>query len=236
MAVTGHPLTVQVAGRVLESGGNAIDAGVAAALATNVVQVDMCNLGGIAPILIRPAGSQEVLSVAGIGRWSSTATLEAYVGRHGSEMPPGCAATMVPGALAGWLSALERFGTWSFADVAAPAIELATEGFVLDTTVATGLEMFAWVYEQWPSSAAVYCLGGRRAQPGDRLVQPDLGRLLVQLAEAEANPLSSVRFHPVTAVELASTGYAGPSTREGGRDDGGLRYGRRWLPHARGPG
>ena len=46
MAVTGHPLTVQVAGRVLESGGNAIDAGVAAALATNVVQVDMCNLGG----------------------------------------------------------------------------------------------------------------------------------------------------------------------------------------------
>ena len=54
MAVTGHPTTVQVAGRVLESGGNAIDAGVAAALATNVVQVDMCNLGGIAPILIRP--------------------------------------------------------------------------------------------------------------------------------------------------------------------------------------
>src|SRR3974390_2726571 len=112
MAVTGHPITVQVAGRVLESGGNAIDAGVAAALATNVGQVDMCNLGGIAPILIRPAGTQDVVSVAGIGRWSSTATADAYVGRHGSEMPPGCAASIVPGALAGWLAGLGAFGPW----------------------------------------------------------------------------------------------------------------------------
>src|SRR5580658_2191043 len=119
MAVTGHPLTVQVAGRVLEAGGNAIDAGVAAGLATNVVQVDMCNLGGIAPILIRAAGSADVMSVAGVGRWSSTATIEAYRARHGSEMA-GCAPCIVPAALASWLAALERFGTWSFAQVAAP--------------------------------------------------------------------------------------------------------------------
>jgi gamma-glutamyltranspeptidase / glutathione hydrolase len=185
MAVTGHPVTVQVAGRVLEAGGNAIDAGVAAALATNVVQVDMCNLGGIAPILIRAAGAQDVVSVAGIGRWSSSVTVEDYVERHGSEMAPGCAPCIVPGALAGWLAALEDFGTWSFADVAAPAVELAADGFVLDATVATGLDMFAWVYEHWPSSAAVYCPDGRRARPGDRLVQPDLGRLLQRLVDAE---------------------------------------------------
>lgn len=187
MAVTGHPITVQVAGRVLEAGGNAVDAGVAAALATNVVQVDMCNLGGIAPILIRPAGAEGVVSVAGIGTWSSTATVDAYVERHGSNMPPGLAACIVPGALAGWLSALDAYGTWAFADVCAPALELAAEGFVLDATVATGLDMFAWIYEQWPSSAAVYCPGGRRARPGDRLVQPDLGRLLRHLMEAETS-------------------------------------------------
>ena len=191
MAVTGHPLTVQVAARVLEAGGNAVDAGVAAGLATNVVQVDMCNLGGIAPILVRPAGSSEVVSVAGVGRWSSTATLEAYLERHGTEMPPGLGACIVPGALAGWLSTLESFGTWSFADVAAPAIELATEGFVLDATVATALDVFAWVYEQWPSSAAVYCPDDRRARPGDRLVQADLGRLMQRLADAESAELRS---------------------------------------------
>ncbi|MDE3085930.1 MAG: gamma-glutamyltransferase [Acidobacteriota bacterium] len=191
MAVTGHPLTVQVAARVLESGGNAVDAGVAAALATNVVQVDMCNLGGIAPVLVRPAGTREVLSVAGVGRWSQRATLEAYVARHGSEMAPGCAPCVVPGALAGWLSALGAFGTWSFSDVAAFAVELAAEGFVLDATVAAGLDMFAWVYEQWPSSAAVYCPDGRRARPGDRLVQPELAGLLARLVDADASPASS---------------------------------------------
>lgn len=196
MAVTGHPITVQVAGRVLEAGGNAIDAGVAAGLATNVVQVDMCNLGGIAPILIRPAGTSDVLSVAGVGWWSSTATVEAYVGRHGADMPPGCAPCVVPGALAGWLSALEAYGSWTFADVAAPAIELATEGFVLDATVATGLDLFAWVFEQWPSSAAWYCPGGRRARPGDRLVQPDLGRLLLRLVEAETTSVSGHHSSP----------------------------------------
>ncbi|HLX88948.1 MAG TPA: gamma-glutamyltransferase [Acidimicrobiales bacterium] len=191
MAVTGHPLTVQVAGQVLEAGGNAIDAGVAAALATNVVQVDMCNLGGIAPILIRPAGANDVVSVAGVGRWSSTATVEVYVERNGAEMPPGCAPCIVPGALAGWLSALDAFGTWSLADVAAPAVELATQGFVLDATVATALDLFAWVYENWPSSAAIYCPDGRRAQAGDRLVQSDLGRLLVHLIDAEKAARSS---------------------------------------------
>ena len=89
MAVTGHPLTVQVAARVLEAGGNAVDAGVAVGLATNVVQVDMCNLAGIAPILIRPGGTNDVMSVAGVGRWSSTATIEAFTAAHGTSMPPG---------------------------------------------------------------------------------------------------------------------------------------------------
>ena len=185
MAVTGHPLTAQVAARVLEAGGNAVDAGVAAGLATNVVQVDMCNLAGIAPILVRPAGSAEVMSIAGVGRWSSTATIEAFTDRHGTSMDEACASCVVPGALAGWLSALDRFGTWSFADVAAPAIELAADGFVLDATVASALDLFAWRYEQWPSSAEIYCAGGHRATAGERLVQSDLGRLLRRLAEAE---------------------------------------------------
>ena len=164
-----------------------LDAGVAAGLATNVVQVDMCNLGGIAPILVRPARSTQVMSIAGVGRWSSTATVEAYTARNGEAMLPGCGACVVPGALAGWLTALDRFGTWSFADVAAPAIALAMDGFVLDATVASALDLFAWIYESWPSSAAIYCPGGRRARPGDKLVQADLARLLSRLVDAEVN-------------------------------------------------
>ena len=190
MAVTGHPLTAQVAARVLERGGTAIDAGVAAGLATNVVQVDMCNLGGIAPILVRPAGSAEVFSVAGVGRWSETASVDGYLARHGTSMD-GCASCIVPGALGAWLSALERFGTWTFGQVAEPAIELAAEGFVLDAVVATGLDLFAWAYERWPSSAEVFCPGGRHMRTGDRLVQSDLARLLRRMVEAEDDALAA---------------------------------------------
>ena len=205
MAVTGHPLTVQVAGRVLEAGGNAVDAGVAAGLATNVVQVDMCNLAGIAPILVREARSSEVMSVAGVGRWSSTATLDAYKARHGTDMSPGGRACIVPGALAGWLSALDHFGTWSFADVAAPAIELAIDGFILDATVASALDLFAWMYEQWPSSAAIYCKDGRRARVGDRLVQADLGRLLKRLVDAESH-VGTARSNVLSTAGSRSAG------------------------------
>jgi gamma-glutamyltranspeptidase/glutathione hydrolase len=210
MAVTGHPLTVQVAARVLEAGGNAVDAGVAAGLATNVVQVDMCNLGGIAPILVRPAGSASVYSVAGVGRWSATATLDAHRARHGADMPE-CAPCIVPGALAGWLSALDRFGTWSFSDVAAPAIELATEGFVLDSTVATALDLFAWGYERWPSSMAVYCPEGRRPRPGDRLVQADLGRLLADLVAAEGRAPAGPERRSDRLDAVRSAFYEGPT-------------------------
>ena len=203
MAVTGHPLTVQVAARVLEAGGNAVDAGVAAGLATNVVQVDMCNLAGIAPILVRPADSAQVMSIAGVGRWSSTATIEAFTKRHGTSMDGACAPCVVPGALAGWLSALDRFGTWSFADVAAAAVELATDGFVLDATVASALDLFAWRYEQWPSSAEIYCAGGHRAKAGDRLVQGDLGDLLRRLVEAETGSRCDNRSARIDAVRRA---------------------------------
>ena len=61
----GHHLAAQAAARVLESGGNAVDAGVAGGLVLNVVQPDMCNFGGVAPILVRPAGGDAVWSVAG---------------------------------------------------------------------------------------------------------------------------------------------------------------------------
>src|SRR5260370_9231325 len=89
MAVTGHPLTALVAAQVLEAGGNAIDAGVAAGLATNVVQVDMCNLAGIAPILVPPARSTEVMSLAGVGRGSPTATPEGHPRPPRTATPPG---------------------------------------------------------------------------------------------------------------------------------------------------
>jgi gamma-glutamyltranspeptidase/glutathione hydrolase len=186
--VGGHPLVSQVAAQVLAAGGNAVDAGVAAGLASNVVQVDMANFGGIAPVLVRTAGSAEVYSVAGVGRWSREADLAELRTRYGGDLPLGGAPCIVPGAPAAWIASLERFGTWSFADVAAPAIELAQRGFPLDLRTAESLRIMGAGFSRWSSTARIYWPQGRPPSPGERLVQADLADLLTELVEAERGP------------------------------------------------
>ncbi|HEY2937706.1 MAG TPA: gamma-glutamyltransferase [Gaiellaceae bacterium] len=183
MVSAGHPIVAQVAALVLERGGSAIDAGVAGGLAANVVMVDMCNFGGVAPILVRAAGSDEVWSVAGLGTWGSDATLEAFRSRFGDDMPLGGAVAIVPGAPAAWIAALARWGTWSFAEVAAPALELAADGYVLDLRTAYALELFGG---HWETTRDVYWPEGRPPRLGDRLRQPQLAALLQRLVDAES--------------------------------------------------
>jgi gamma-glutamyltranspeptidase/glutathione hydrolase len=190
--VAGHPIVSQVAAEVLAAGGNAVDAGVAAGLATNVVQVDMANFGGIAPILVRApndAGATNpdgVFSVAGVGRWSTGADLAEILERHQGALPLGGVPSIVPAAPAAWIAALRRFGTWSFTDVAAPAVELARHGFPLDHRTAVSLEIAAGGFSRWPSSARIYTRDGKPFRAGERLVQTELADLLSALADAES--------------------------------------------------
>ena len=114
----GHHLAAEAAARILARGGNAIDAGVAGGLVLNVVLPDMCNFGGVAPILVRAAGDDAVWSVSGLGTWGREATLEAFKERYGDELPEGPGNSVVPSAPAAWLAALGRWGrsrspTWS---------------------------------------------------------------------------------------------------------------------------
>lgn len=183
--VAGHPLVAQVAAEVFEGGGNAVDAGVAAGLASNVVQVDMANFGGIAPILVRPASSPVSWSIAGVGRWSRSVTLDQLLDRYGGQLPLDGAPAIVPGAPAGWICALERFGTMSFAEVSRPARQLARAGFILDANTARSIQLTSEGFQAWESSREVYRPGGRVLGEGDRLVQPRLADLLERLAEAE---------------------------------------------------
>lgn len=189
--VAGHPLVSMVAMSIFEAGGNAVDAGVAAGIASNVIQVDMANFGGIAPILLREAGSDQCVSIAGVGRWSESVSLDALVARHGGHLPLGGAPCIVPGAPAGWLSALSRAGTMSFAEVAQPALAYARSGFLLDQGLALSLGICSRGFDQWPSSVEVYRPGNRALQAGDRLVQPALANTLERLMEAEKHSKGS---------------------------------------------
>lgn len=200
--VAGHPLVSMVAHDIFSAGGNAIDAGVAAGLASNVVQVDMANFGGIAPILVKTAGSSTVSSIAGVGRWSTTASLEEMLSRYGGALPLDGAPAIVPAAPAAWLQTLSRFGTMSFEDIAAPAIRLAKEGFLLDPGLALSLNLSAKGFGQWPSSVNVYRPHGKPLAAGERLRQPALAETLTRLVEAEKSA-SGTREQRIRAAHNA---------------------------------
>ena len=185
--VAGHSRVSTVAAEIFEAGGNAIDAGVAAGLASNVVQVDMANFGGIAPILIRTAGSSQAYSVAGVGRWSRSASIAEMLSRHNGSLPLDGAPAIVPGAPSAWINALRRFGTMSFGEVSAPAIQLAENGFLLDESLARSFEITGKNFRKWPSSSAIYRPNDIPLKVGERLKQPALANLLKRLANAEAS-------------------------------------------------
>ncbi|MEQ8967476.1 MAG: gamma-glutamyltransferase [Azospirillaceae bacterium] len=185
MVSAGHPLVAEVAGAVLEAGGTAIDAGVAGGFASNVVQADMCNLGGVAPMVVRPAGSEQAYAISGVGWWGRSATPEAFRARHGDDMPLGAPVGVVPAAVDAWITALARFGTRRLGELIAPAIALAAEGFPLDHRTATAYALLGTGFASWETSRRIYWPEGRPPRVGDRLVQRDLARTLGILAEAE---------------------------------------------------
>ena len=125
VAAAGHYLAVQAAFQILEAGGNAVDAGVAGGLALGVVESEMVGVAGVAPILIYLAERDEVLTISGVGTWPRAASCELFQQDHGGAIPRGILRTVVPAAPDAWITALERFGSMSFGDVAAAAIELA---------------------------------------------------------------------------------------------------------------
>jgi gamma-glutamyltranspeptidase/glutathione hydrolase len=185
MAVAGHYGAAHAAFSVLETGGNAVDAGVAAGIALGVLQSDLVNVAGVAPIIVHRAATNEVLTISGVGSWPRAVTPDYFMKRHGGRIPEGIARTVIPAAPDAWITALERFGTLSFGECAAAAIRFASEGFPMYGLMADMIAMHAADYARWPSSAAVYLPNGRPPQRGETFVQADLARTLQYMADQE---------------------------------------------------
>jgi gamma-glutamyltranspeptidase/glutathione hydrolase len=185
VAAAGHFLATMAAVRILEMGGNAIDAGVAAGLCTNVLQPDMTNIGGVAPIILYHAETGALRTISGLGNWPAAASPDYFRREHGGRIPGGVHHCVMPAAIDSWTSALKEFGTLSFAEVAAPAIELAENGFESYNFLSANLEADAARLAQWPTNAEIFLPGGRPPRVGERFVQRDLARTLRMLVEAE---------------------------------------------------
>jgi gamma-glutamyltranspeptidase/glutathione hydrolase len=121
----GHPLTTAAAFEILLQGGNAFDAGVTSLLVGGVVEQDLYGLGGEALILVYPKAEDKVISIVGQGWAPERATIDWYLERSRNLNGEGLDPAVVPGALHGALTVLERWGTMTFAQVAARAIDYA---------------------------------------------------------------------------------------------------------------
>lgn len=185
MCVAGHYLATEAGFAMLEAGGNAVDAGVAAGIALGVVHSDQVQFSGVAPMLVYLAERDEVASIAGLGYWPKAASLELFRDRHGGAIPVGLLRTVVPAAPDAWITALARFGTMSFAEVAAPAIRYAREGFTVHPVMAKFIARYRDRYRMWPGNAAIWLKDGEPPEAGDLLVQADLAAALQYMADEE---------------------------------------------------
>lgn len=218
----GHPLAAQAAFRILDNGGNAVDAGVAAGLVTAVVQSDVVNFAGVAPMLIRVAETARTHAVAGLGAWPRAITPDYFVKHAAGAIPEGVIRTVIPAAPDAWITALSRFGTKTFGEVAEEAIRFAREGFVMYPLMSSIITAFANEYTRWSSNAAIYLPNGRPPQPGELFVQSDLARTIQYMVDAEAAASGSRLDGLQAARDAFYRGDIASSILTFHRDNGGL--------------
>lgn len=180
----GHYLAAAAGFSVLEAGGNAIDAGCAAGIALGVLQPDLVNFAGVAPIVLRMADGT-VETIAGLGHWPAALPPDVFMRAHGGRIPAGILRTVVPAAPDAWITALERHGTMRFADVAASAIRFAAEGFAVNPLLALSIGSKVADYQRWPTNAAIFLPGGVAPKVGDKFVQSDLARTIQFMADQD---------------------------------------------------
>ena len=190
MVASTHWLASATGMSVLEAGGNAFDAAVAAGFVLQVAEPHLNGPGGEVPILLWDEAAQRVSVVCGQGVAPAAATIERLTDLGVEIMPgTGLLAATVPGAFDAWMLMLERWGTWSVAAVLEPAIHYAEHGVPvvprISATIGTVERLFR---EDWPTSAATWLPGGKVPAPGSKLTNPVLAATYRRIvAEAVGN-------------------------------------------------
>jgi gamma-glutamyltranspeptidase/glutathione hydrolase len=203
-------------------GGNAVDAGVATMFAGSVTELSHYGMGGEAPILIRTKDGK-VYSIAGVGTMPKLATAEFFRTRRlqpfevqekepgglkGIVPAAGLMPALVPGMVDAALVSLREFGTLSFEQIIAPAIDLA-DGFAIDELRANSIAYSQPFFSVWATSKQHFMPNGRPPRVGEIYRQPDLARTLRSMAEAEKKALASGASRQVAIDAVRDYFYRG---------------------------
>lgn len=185
---SGHALASAAGARMLELGGNIVDAIVATSFALGVVEPDASGIGGDGQAILFLKGMSEPIVIEYKDMTSARATFDnpKIFGPNGQRTASdGPTVANIPGVVAGLDLLFQKYGskkvTWE--QILAPAIELAEQGYILDealpTTIAVGRERF----EKYPEAAKIYLPGGNIPKPGDRFINKDYAETLKVLAK-----------------------------------------------------
>ena len=197
----GHPLTTAAAFEVITKGGNAFDAGVAALMTGGVVEQDLYSLGGEALVLVYPRSTRQVVSIVGQGWAPKGATIDWYTARGKTLDGAGLDPAVVPGALHAALTVLEKWGTMSFEQVSARAIEYAEQGFPLRPRTAQAIQGNLKFFTAWPDNQRYWLKpDGSMYKPGETIKLPTLARTLRLMIEAERAAASKGRSAGIAAA------------------------------------
>jgi gamma-glutamyltranspeptidase / glutathione hydrolase len=183
MVASSQPLASHVGLEVLKRGGNAVDAAIAMAAMLNVTEPMMTGIGGDAFMLVYWSKTKELKGLNASGRAPRALSLDYFAKKKTTKMPEfGMGSITVPGAFDGWVTLLEKYGTMRLADVLAPAIECAENGFPVMEKTSEDWNAEVERLKQTPAAAANYLIDGRAPRPGEIFRQPNLARTLRTLA------------------------------------------------------
>jgi len=181
---TSHPLASAAGLEVLRGGGNAIDAAIAAAAVLAVVEPQSTGIGGDGFMLYAPKGGSKVIAYNGSGRAPQKATLDWYRGQGHQTVPTyGVHAVTIPGLVDTWCKVHEDHGSKPLAELLAPAIRYAEEGYVVADRVA-----FDWKESEERLAAQknvdpVLLPNGKAPRAGDKMRDPRLAETLRKIAK-----------------------------------------------------
>src|SRR6266446_2720355 len=170
-----HPLAAEAGARMLENGGNAIDAAAAVQFALNVVEPQFSGIGGGGFMMIHLAKTYETFAVESREKAPAAATPDMFAGLDFTQASTSGISVGVPGTLLGGATALRSWGTISLAEALQPAINLAEQGFAINAFLAADSGTFRTTLQ--PETRALSRRpDGSPLQTGDFLVQPDLAK------------------------------------------------------------
>lgn len=198
MVSSAHELASRAGVEIMEKGGNAVDAAVATMLALNVVEPNASGLGGGGFMVIRNAKTGEVVFIDYREVAPASSTRDMYASKTAKDekwSTVGGKAVGVPGELMGIMTALEKYGTMTFAQVAAPAIRLAEEGFEVHP-MQTGIiaDNFEKISKNNNVDDLAFFVDGLPIEAGKTLKQPNLAKAFRLISE---NGLKAMTEGPI---------------------------------------